>query len=80
MSDPGAQGTPPAGTPPVMQFPPPVDADDLGLGPTIMGVLWTFTAIASMVVFLRFVVRRKLGVGWGWDDYLMLIAVVGYPC
>ncbi|KAK0666046.1 hypothetical protein QBC41DRAFT_326642 [Cercophora samala] len=65
----------PAAGPP--QFPPPIDPDDPGRGPLVMGLNYSFTVLAMMAVALRFYVRRKVGNRtWGWDDWLMLVAVV----
>lgn len=54
----------------------PINPDDPGRGPTLMGILWTFTVLAAVAVALRFHVRKKLAGSWGVDDWLMLIAVV----
>lgn len=59
------------------QFPPPIDPDDPGRGPLVMGLNYGFTIVAMMAVALRFYVRRKVGNrAWGWDDWLMLVAVI----
>ncbi|KAF2269979.1 integral membrane protein [Lojkania enalia] len=58
------------------QFPPPVNPDDLGRGPMIMGLTWTFTSLAIVAVVLRFYVRIKLASGPALDDWLMGIALV----
>ncbi|RYP12163.1 hypothetical protein DL765_007462 [Monosporascus sp. GIB2] len=72
MSSP--DGAPPTGAP---AFPPPVDRDDLGRGPMIMAITWIFRIAALSAITARLVVRgRKRGVFWGWDDYLMLVAVI----
>jgi hypothetical protein len=42
----------------------------------IMAITWIFQIAALSAVAARLVVRRQKGVIWGWDDYLMLTAVV----
>lgn len=66
-------GAPPTGAP---AFPAPVNRDGLGQGPMIMAITWIFQIAALSAVAARLVVRRQKGVIWGWDDYLMLTAVV----
>jgi hypothetical protein len=61
---------------PEMTFPPPIDRNNLGRGPMVVGVTWIFTAVAIAVVGLRFIIRKKRQVSWGWDDWIMLMAVV----
>lgn len=58
------------------QFPPPVNPDDLGRGPMIMGLTWTFTALAVIAVSLRFYLRSKLSSGPALEDWLMGAALV----
>ena len=57
-------------------LPPPVNPSDLGHGPLVMGLTWTFSSLALIVVGVRFwvriVVTKKLNV----EDWLMLFAVV----
>ncbi|KAH8897332.1 hypothetical protein GQ53DRAFT_887691 [Thozetella sp. PMI_491] len=48
---------------------------DLGRGPAIVGVTWTFTVIAAGAVFLRLCVRKKVANRLGLDDWLMLLAL-----
>jgi hypothetical protein len=63
-----------------LQYPPPVDRDNLGWGPTIMAITWVFQIAALVAVVARLLVRKHKRVSWGWDDYLMLAAVVRvYP-
>lgn len=56
--------------------PPPVNPDDRGIGPAIIGVMWTFTSIALIFIGLRFYVRvcivKKLHV----EDWIMLVSGV----
>ncbi|KJZ74376.1 hypothetical protein HIM_06186 [Hirsutella minnesotensis 3608] len=60
-----------------MAFPAVVNPGDPGRGPLIIGLLWTFTIAAVFLVALRFFIRWRLGrMGWGWDDWLMLIATI----
>ncbi|KAF7540718.1 hypothetical protein G7054_g1179 [Neopestalotiopsis clavispora] len=44
-----------------------------GSGPAILGVNWTFTALAIIVVCLRMYVRKRIG--YELDDWLMLVAL-----
>lgn len=53
-----------------------VDYNDLGRGPLIMGLTWTFAGLAILAVMLRFYVRTKLGNGIILEDWLMLAAMV----
>ncbi|KAK6844450.1 hypothetical protein PG995_014560 [Apiospora arundinis] len=57
-----------------MQFPPPVNPGNLGRGPMIMGITWTFTIIAMMVVGLRLHVRWMLSKSWALEDWIMIAA------
>lgn len=45
-------------------------------GPWVVAVTWIFTAFATIAMALRLYVRRKLKVKLGWEDWIMLIAVV----
>ncbi|KAI2621139.1 hypothetical protein GGR54DRAFT_90052 [Hypoxylon sp. NC1633] len=55
----------------------PVNPDDLGIGPMIMGLTWTFAGLVMTAVGLRFYVRRKQNQSWGWwEDWLMLVAMI----
>jgi hypothetical protein len=42
----------------------------------IMELACTLTGLAAIVVALRFYVGKKNKRQWGWDDWLMLLAVV----
>ncbi|GAP82403.2 putative integral membrane [Rosellinia necatrix] len=57
------------------QFPPPVDRNDPGQGPTIMAITWTFQILSLGAVTARLAARRHKRLAWSWDDYLMLAAV-----
>jgi hypothetical protein len=57
-------------------YPPPVNPGDLGRGPAIIGVTWAFTILAVAAVGLRLYLRGKLLRSIGWDDWIMLTAVV----
>ncbi|KUJ18478.1 uncharacterized protein LY89DRAFT_780548 [Mollisia scopiformis] len=59
-----------------LEFPPAVNPDDPGRGPMIVGLTWTFTSLAVIAVALRFYVRKFVTRALGWDDWLMLFAVV----
>ncbi|KAH8897481.1 hypothetical protein GQ53DRAFT_838073 [Thozetella sp. PMI_491] len=54
---------------------PPVHPDDRGKGPALLAVSWTMTGLATIVVALRFVVRKRF-VSWRADDWIMLAALV----
>jgi hypothetical protein len=54
------------------------NVNDLGRGPAIMGVLWTYTTIALVVVIARLRVRHKTHALF-WDDWFMLMAMVRGP-
>lgn len=69
-----------------MSFPPPemwdtlgpnANPDDLGRGPLIIGILWTFTLVSASVVAARMYIKNKIG-GLGWDDWFMLMALVAH--
>ncbi|RYP46672.1 hypothetical protein DL768_007160 [Monosporascus sp. mg162] len=51
-------------------------SNDPGLGPTVMGLTWTFTSMAVIVVAFRFRVRRKVVRLVTADDWIMLIALI----
>ncbi|RYP66870.1 hypothetical protein DL769_005902 [Monosporascus sp. CRB-8-3] len=57
-------------------FPAPIDPEDPGRGPVVMGLNWSFTILAVVAVALRFYVRKKMPGYWTWDDWLMFVAVV----
>ncbi len=59
-------------------FPPPVNPDDLGHGPLIVGITWAATGIAIIAVALRFYVRKALVRVIDWDDWIMLVALVSF--
>ncbi|KAI1433458.1 hypothetical protein GGR50DRAFT_502673 [Xylaria sp. CBS 124048] len=54
----------------------PVNPSDLGLGPAIMGVTWTLTALCIICVFFRFYIRSRRPSRLGWDDWAILIALI----
>lgn len=58
-------------------FPPPVNPDDPGRGPLVMGLMWTWSALALIVVAFRFWVRIAVTKLLAVEDWLMLAAVVG---
>jgi hypothetical protein len=60
-------------------FPPPVNPSDLGRGPLVMGVTWTFSGLALIVVFVRFWVRVTVSKKLSVEDWLMLVAAVSTP-
>ncbi|KAI5920339.1 hypothetical protein F4810DRAFT_441963 [Camillea tinctor] len=59
-----------------MESIPPVNPDDLGRGPMVMGITWTFTILSIVVVGLRFYVRLKIFKFYSIEDWLMLAALV----
>ncbi|KAK2595092.1 hypothetical protein QQS21_007177 [Conoideocrella luteorostrata] len=73
-----ADGTaPPTGNPPGgMVLPAPVDVDNPGNGPFIVGITWTFQIIALVAVAARLGARKNKEIRWGLDDYLMVAAVL----
>lgn len=58
------------------QLPVPVNPDDQGRGPLVMGLTWTFASVAIIAGVLRFYVRTKLAIGLCLDDWLMFAAIV----
>jgi hypothetical protein len=54
---------------------PPVHPDDRGKGPALLAVSWTMTGLATIIVALRFVIRKRF-VSWRADDWIMLAALV----
>jgi dolichyl-phosphate-mannose--protein O-mannosyl transferase len=61
---------------PPITFPPPINPDDLGRGPMIIGLTWSFTGLAVIAVLLRLYIRKKVTHITGWDDWFMLASVV----
>jgi len=57
-------------------FPPPVNPSDLGRGPLVIGLTWTFTSLALIVVGLRFWVRISVTKKLHVEDWLMFVAVL----
>ncbi|KAI0009470.1 hypothetical protein F4779DRAFT_581727 [Xylariaceae sp. FL0662B] len=54
----------------------PVDPNDPGIGPTIMGLTWTLTVLAILAVAARFYYRRQYRSFGSADDWIMLAALV----
>lgn len=48
---------------------------DVDRGPIVMGVFWAETAVAIIVVAMRFSARLIIR-NLGWDDWLMFITLV----
>ncbi|KAK8024451.1 hypothetical protein PG993_012517 [Apiospora rasikravindrae] len=65
MSDPGAGTT---------TFPPPVNPNDPGIGPLMIGFMWTFTSLAMIAIALRLYVRVFIVEKLGLDDWFMIVA------
>ncbi|XDG08334.1 hypothetical protein ABKA04_007949 [Annulohypoxylon sp. FPYF3050] len=57
-------------------IPPPRNPDDLGLGPVVMGITWTFTALASISTALRLYTRKRIAPHLAIEDWLMAIAML----
>lgn len=57
-------------------FPRDIDQNDPGRGPLIMAITWIFQIATFAAVMARVAVRRHKQVRLGWDDYLMLLALV----
>ncbi|KAI2463099.1 hypothetical protein F4781DRAFT_441138 [Annulohypoxylon bovei var. microspora] len=53
---------------------PPVNPNDPGIGPLIMGLTWTFTIISLIFIGLRFWVRITVSKLLNLEDWLMLAA------
>ncbi|KAM7191677.1 hypothetical protein V8F33_008773 [Rhypophila sp. PSN 637] len=59
-----------------MVFPPPVNPDDPGRGPLVIGFTWTFTSMGIIACSLRMLVSKKRKGGLGVDDWLMFTAML----
>ena len=57
-------------------MPPPVSPDDPGIGPLMIGIMWTFTCLAMIAIALRLYVRIFIVKKLGLDDWFMMIAGV----
>ncbi|CAI6227256.1 unnamed protein product [Periconia digitata] len=58
-------------------LPPPTNRNDLGHGPLVMGVSWTFSALAIILVGVRFWLRIGImAAKVQLEDWLMLLATV----
>jgi hypothetical protein len=60
----------------VPALPPPINPEDLGRGPLVMGVAWSFSGLALITVGMRFWVRIAVTKQLKIEDWLMLLAVV----
>lgn len=58
---------------------PPIHPEDLGRGPLVMGVTWSLSGLAIIIVAMRFWVRIAVTQGTKLEDWLMLVVVVGTP-
>jgi hypothetical protein len=65
-------------SPGMPMFPDPVNPDDLGRGPMVVGLFWTFGALALIVVAVRIWVRLTIMRVLVVEDWLMLAAVLGF--
>jgi hypothetical protein len=52
------------------------DAQERGIGHIVDGVTWPFTALAILMVGLRFYVRKRFNNAWSVDDWIMALAMV----
>ncbi len=50
-----------------------------GKGPTMMAVMWSMTALATLLVVTRLCVRQRLLRNFGLDDWLIGISMVIRP-
>lgn len=50
-----------------------------GKGPTMMAVMWSMTALATLLVVTRLCVRQRLLRNFGLDDWLIGISMVMNP-
>ncbi|KAI1377947.1 hypothetical protein F4677DRAFT_414011 [Hypoxylon crocopeplum] len=57
-------------------FPPPVNPDDLGRGPLVMGLTWTFSGLAVITTLLRLYVRKRIAPRLSIEDYLMVLSML----
>lgn len=61
-----------------MNFPPPVNPEDPGRGPEVVGLSWATTTIALLAVGLRIYLRKTFHKHIALDDWLMCLAMVGF--
>ncbi|CAM1504640.1 Fc.00g022310.m01.CDS01 [Cosmosporella sp. VM-42] len=47
-----------------------------GRGPAVIGVLWTQSVVASIIVLLRVYTRKVILRSVGWDDLFLLITII----
>ncbi|PHH70097.1 hypothetical protein CDD82_7342 [Ophiocordyceps australis] len=57
-------------------FPDPVNPDDPGRGPLLIGLIWTFSGLALIFVAVRFWVRIAVTKLLNVEDWLMLAAMI----
>ena len=55
----------------------PSASGDENQGPTINAILWSFVAVSLLTVLARLFGRIKLTSNVGWDDFWILISMVG---
>ncbi|KAI0964781.1 hypothetical protein F4678DRAFT_477083 [Xylaria arbuscula] len=53
-----------------------IDHNDQGLWPLILGLTWTLTGLAIICVAARFYLRKRFTKTWGWDDWVMFLALL----
>ena len=55
----------------------PPQGGDTNLGPGYLALAYTFLGLSLFFVGMRMFARMPTQIGLGWDDYTMLLAVVG---
>lgn len=53
-----------------------VDLEDENRGPKILGVLWSLTALTTLVVMARMYIRIRMLKNFGPDDWLIAVSMV----
>lgn len=53
--------------------------EPVDLGPPINGLIYFFTAVSALIIFLRSWVRFFTEQRWGWDDILAVGGFVSRP-
>ena len=57
--------------------PPVLPGGDQNKGPVVETVTWVFTSLALITVFLRLLTRLRITRNPGWDDFWIVLAMVG---